>query len=267
MKSIVGAMGSVVRVETSTRDPRTGRSYFSCAATGFFYANSSQELYLVTNKHVIRDEKKAHFPEILIVHIPVLKSRATRATKTLELRLHDRHTRRKLWQTPKDPRVDIAAVKINRGAVKIDVSEKAFYTYLSGKDALPKGAELTIGSPAVVLGFPESPEPDKIQFYDESLNFPIARFGSIATLPQFPFNKKRYFLVDAKLHHGMSGSPVVSLPGSPSTKDGEIILDDVESYLVGILSAGWPYLELNAVWPARLIEEATQNVVSQSSAE
>lgn len=264
MTSILAAMGSVVRVETSTRELRTGKLYAFGAATGFFYVSSSQELYLVTNKHVVRSEKQAHFPEILIVHIPVIRSGATRATKRLKLRLHDRKTRRKLWQMPNDPRVDIAAVKVDTAVIKIDVNEKAGFGYLSGKDALPKGAEFIIGSPTVVLGFPASPEPDKTQFYDEFLNFPIARFGTIATLPQFPFNKERYFLVDAKLHPGMSGSPVVSVPGSPYTKGGKILLDDGDSYLVGILSAGWPSLELNAVWPVQLVEEATQNVVVPS---
>lgn len=256
MKSTLQALGSVVRVQTSTRETRTGKFYPSCAATGFFYASSSQELYLVTNKHVVYNREQAHFPEILIIHIPIIKSGMTRPIKTHRLKLYDRKTKRKRWQTPDDPRVDIVAIKVDIATIKIDVNEKIGFVPLSNKDTLPEGGQFIIGSPTLVLGFPESPEPDKIQFYDKVLNFPVARFATIATLPQFPFNKRRYFLVDAKLHPGMSGSPVASVPRAIYTKDDTTVYDDVNSYLVGILSAGWPSLELNAVWPAQLIEEA-----------
>jgi S1-C subfamily serine protease len=138
MTSILAAMGSVARVETSTRELRTGRFYPSFAATGFFYVSSSQELYLVTNKHVVRSEEKAHFPEILTVHVPVIRSGMTRTTKRHRLRLYDRKNKRKLYQTPKDSRVDVAAIKVDTAVIKIDVNEKAGFVPLSGKDTLPK---------------------------------------------------------------------------------------------------------------------------------
>ena len=137
-------------------------------------------------------------------------------------------------------------------------------TELSIKDALPTRSYLSFGSPAVVLGFPGLEGYDT-QLYDEFSNFPVARHATIATWPSFTFTsrplslyKERCFLVDAKLHRGMSGSPVLSLPKSIYTKDGKPVNNDVNYYFAGILSAGSSELELHVVYWAELLEEVTK---------
>jgi hypothetical protein len=144
--------------------------------------------------------------------------------------------------------------------LKLDEANEAiikdcFITYLSNKDMLAAGSKFVFGSQAVVFGFPKG------AFYDEFTNFPIARIATIATLPWLPFNKKRCFLVDAKLQEGMSGSPVVSMPRAICEKDNKLVDSDLNCYLLGIFSSEWSWgdepLGLNTVWWPELIEEAT----------
>lgn len=258
MQTIFQASASVVRLENRLR-----------LATGFFYKNSSDELYLVTNKHVLYDKRwRSDPPKILRAYIPVWtrkgESRSTVIPVTIPL--YDRKTRARKWKTPNDRKVDIAALKIDE-KLEHDLKGKdpAIVEFSQKHDVLPTGCYLALGSPVVVLGFPGL---EGRQFYDEFSNLPIARHATIATLPPFSFTlpssavherifKQRFFLVDGELGPGMSGSPVVSAPKSIYTKKGEPIYDDVHSYLVGILSAGEPSLKLHAVWWPELIEEAT----------
>jgi hypothetical protein len=40
-------------------------------ATGFFYANKQNKLFLVTNRHVVADENKGYFPNIARIRVHV----------------------------------------------------------------------------------------------------------------------------------------------------------------------------------------------------
>jgi hypothetical protein len=62
----------------------------------------------------------------------------------------------------------------------------------------------------------------------------------------------------------MSGSPVISIPRAAYGKGGNLVYDDVRSYLMGVFSDEWVWgtkregLGLNSVWPAELIDEAAR---------
>ena len=58
-----------------------------------------------------------------------------------------------------------------------------------------------------MAGYPEG-------HYDETNNLPLVRQGSMASFYGFRFKGRSYFEVDARLHRGTSGSPVVLKPTS-----------------------------------------------------
>lgn len=217
-------------------------------ATGFLYKNKIGQPYLVTNKHVVYSPRDDYYPDFLLAHV---RTDMKAVSKTKPIRFELNKGRVKMWSTPADKRVDIAALKIDEAIIK-----DCFVTYLSNEDVLPAGSYFALGSQAIVFGFPKG------AFYDEFTNFPVARMATIATLPWLAFNKQRCFLVDAKLQEGMSGSPVVSMPRSIYEKDSKHVYDDVNCYLLGIFSSEWLWgdepLGLNTAWWPELIEEATQ---------
>ena len=85
------------------------------------------------------------------------------------------------------------------------------------KDFATDETELGIGEPVVIIGYP-------LGFFDDIHNLPIARQGSIASVYPIPFQGKPFFLVDANLHAGTSGSPVITRPtGARLTGQGVVI--------------------------------------------
>jgi S1-C subfamily serine protease len=99
-----------------------------------------------------------------------------------------------------------------------------------------------------IIGYP-------LGFYDEANNLPVHRRASSASSYGVEFNGKPYFLVDANLHPGTSGSPVVNTHHTLFRRGG-----CGESYsLFGMHSAqfavGGNPLGLNIVWYANLLPE------------
>lgn len=104
----------------------------------------------------------------------------------------------------------------------------------------------------VVVGYP-------LGFYDKKNNLPVYRKASIASAYGINFGGLPYFLVDANLHEGTSGSPVVN---SHHTlfKEG----DKKEGYkLFGIHSAEHVVdedpLGLNVVWYADVLVDIAES--------
>jgi S1-C subfamily serine protease len=248
MASVNKALFSVVRVEAYNNEVGITQNALLSRATGFLYENSDGELFVVTNKHVVHDPREAYYPDFLVVHVRC-KLRAWSKTEPVKLELYA--SGRAKWKTPSNKKVDVAVLPI----AYEDLPRESVAVPLSNADALPKGCHSTLGSQAVVLGFPKG------AFYDPSTNLPVCRIATIATLPWLGFKKRNCFLIDARLHEGMSGSPVISMPRSIYEKDNKPVYSDVRCYLLGIFSSEWLWggepLGLNTVWPTELIEEAT----------
>ena len=120
---------------------------------------------------------------------------------------------------------------------------------LYGNEALP------LGQNVLILGFP-------LGFHDALNNLPIVRSATIASSFSHPFKGEPYFLTDARLHRGMSGSPViVKTPGLLRANDTHA----PEWRLLGIHSSSLDVsdrdpsqderLALNTTWYASLIPE------------
>jgi len=129
------------------------------------------------------------------------------------------------------------------------VRQRFYLASLSPKDFIPPDVILGIGDPLLIVGYPEG-------FYDDSFNLPIIRQGSVASVFPIPFRDKPFFLADAILHAGTSGSPVVTQPARAYMGFGGVLQDGLyRSYLVGINSGSYGSLNLNTVWFNSMIEQ------------
>jgi hypothetical protein len=165
-------------------------------ATGFFYQHDGF-LYLVTSRHVVIDEATQHRPDQLQVslHTDATDLRK-RSDMSIPLYLDGIP---QWWQHSKlGCNGDVVAVAVNDPHV---LSSHLVDTFCRD-DILNMDDDLPLGQDVLILGFP-------LGFHDTVHNLPIVRSATIASSFSHPFKGEPYFLTDARLHRGMSGSPVI----------------------------------------------------------
>lgn len=234
---------TVTRVLQLQADTEVGR------ASGFFYLNR-ERLFLVTNRHVVIDEQRGHRPDALKIRVHTDPKNIARNTDVV-IPLYEGAEKR--WLESEETNADIAAIELNRTEMEGHII-KAF----SASNMPPNEVIIDIGEPVLVLGYP-------LGFYDDAHNLPIIRNAILASVYPVPFRRNPYFLIDGRLHEGMSGSPIITKP-SPirPTKTGISFMSGPVTYFLGILSHTFPVptgvepLDLSAVWFASLVERITQ---------
>ena len=99
------------------------------------------------------------------------------------------------------------------------------------------------------------------QYYDKENNLPVMRNGMVASVYPVPFRGNPYFLVDARLHKGTSGSPVLTKEKSTWIgANGDTVFGGASIYLLGVNSSTFPLpkdiepLGLNAVIFASIVD-------------
>jgi hypothetical protein len=60
---------SVVRLEGYRYDRNTRKNVRLLQGTGFFYENESENIFLITNRHIVADKKNSLSPEKLRLYI------------------------------------------------------------------------------------------------------------------------------------------------------------------------------------------------------
>jgi hypothetical protein len=234
-------------------------------ATGFFYSKNDA-VYFVTNRHVVIDEKKRHKPDALRIRLHTDQQDLTKNVDRI-IQLYQNSVPQ--WHVHKDhPKVpiDIAVIefdrKLTQGAVIRALSDKNIY--------VKETSAFVPGEDIIVLGFP-------LGLSDATHNLALMRNALISSSYGINFEGQPMFLVDANLHPGMSGSPVMTKPRTiiPSKK-GFTISQKPVTFLLGVfsatLSAVIPVEEeekrtsreealgLGAVWYAHLIEEIIADI-------
>lgn len=226
-------------------------------ATGFFVSRGAK-IFLVTNRHVVIDEPKAFFPDYLDLEIHLGNAKGSeRRHHTLELYSRNETP---VWKEHAffGSNADIVVISLN-GVLREDADrwtafeEGGFATVI---DVLP------LGSDVILLGYP-------LGFYDTKNGLPIVRKGAVASMYQFPFAGNPYFLVDANLHEGMSGSPVVWPRRFLRMREGQVYLGNFDPVLLGVHSGeaivGGKPTGLNAVWYPGLITEIIDGSAPQKN--
>jgi len=250
---------SVTVVETKVRGS-SRRSSTIGSATAFFFRHGEQK-YLVTNRHVVVDEKRKIFPDELVLRIHTDPQVLT-ANREITVPLYSGGQPIWIEHPTLSSDVDVVAIEIGSRLQPQDV-----VTFWDAALFLPRNVVIGIAADAHVIGYP-------LGFYDVANNLPVVRNGTLATPYGVPFDAKPLFLVDANLHPGTSGSPVVS-PSSDIRRmtDGSTALGRFPPNLLGVNSGEYFTrgigLGLNGAWYPELIVEIitrTSNLVRSQQA-
>lgn len=152
--------------------------------------------------------------------------------------------------------VDVIVLPLETEAVTKRFYVKAF----TPDNHVPGDVRILLGHDVLVLGYP-------LGFHDRRHNLPIVRSATLASVYPVPFEGEQFLLIDSRLHHGTSGSPVITKEADILThaNGGTMFTGQLVSFLVGIHSASLDLkdrdpkkddpLGLNAVWFASLIPD------------
>ena len=222
--------------------------------TGFFYHQLSEKdpekdaqwrtienSFLVTNRHVVleRTNSREIIPDHLIFYLrrseknEVLWEPITLTKKDIveRMRVHP------------NPEIDVCIISILDLVInKIKNVENIFQRHGVSKDDFPGKNKINvdIASEAVVIGYPDG-------FYDKVNKFPIVKSGIVSSRWGLHFNGKPYFLIDAKLFPGSSGSIVISRPTNIVFDKGDLYQNENKQFaFLGIFS-GEPIRTSNPV--------------------
>lgn len=177
------------------------------SASGFFFERGAR-LFLVTSRHVLFDAPSGHAPDRIEITLHTDRRDLTRLA-TLSILLHRGGVA--AWQQARDSggEIDVATLELERARLPAGSVLQPFGPehLVSGFDAFEVGDRLAI--PGCPLGF-----------FDTVHHLPVVRQASIASSYGVRFQGMGYFLTDARMHRGSSGSPVLArgegaVPGRP----------------------------------------------------
>ena len=213
-------------------------------ATGFFFINENR-LFLVTNRHVVRDESTSSFPDKLQIK---LHTNAVDHTQSAYYNIQLYRDGISTWR--EEPGVDLVAMELSQ----VDMSRFVIRAF-TPSFFVPANIVVATGDDVVVIGYPRG-------FSDTLHNYPVTRTGAIASAYPIPFNGRQLFLVDARLHPGTSGSPVLTKPSSVlRTQTGMLHPGGETTYFLGVNSGEVIFpgesSGLNGVWYASEVQSIT----------
>ena len=228
-------------------------------ATGFFYVKNDV-VYFVTNRHVVLDEAKGIKPDLLRLKLHTDPNDLTKNADA-DIPLYSKGVAQ--WHVHKDfaaKGIDIAVIEIDQKKFKSGLLIKA----LNSTNFLPKDLRITTGEDVIVIGYPRG-------LSDVTHNLPIVRNATISSAYGIEFQSNPLFLVDANLHPGMSGSPVVTKPKDvwPDIQGGTRFFTGSPTFFLGVFSATLgvnlptgqqEQLGLGTVWYGNLIEEIADSI-------
>lgn len=218
-------------------------------ATGFFWLRDNY-LYLITARHVVFDPISHLYPDSLQA---LIHDNADDLTSHAELTipLLDANNNQ-LWREHPvlGDQVDVVAIPINDPNVLSNWHVDAF----EPEDLLDEKHALPLGQQVIIVGFP-------LGFEDTRHRLPMIRAATIASVYPLPFKGDRYFITDARLHRGASGSPVVAKLHDAGAEAHAWKLLGVHSASLDVSNrdpAQDEKLGLNMAWYASLIHEMTE---------
>ena len=165
-------------------------------ASGFFFERAGR-LFLVTSRHVMKDEASQHFPDRIEIELHVDAANVAASTGFSIPLYHDGQS---VWRqgTDRAGQIDVATIELDRAAFPATTAYRAFTeAHLPGRDE-----HVELGSSLLILGFP-------LGFGDTLHHMPVARQAIVASSFGLRFEGLGYFLTDARTHRGTSGAAVV----------------------------------------------------------
>lgn len=172
------------------------------SASGFFFAREGR-LFLVTSRHVLFDGPSGHAPDRIEIGVHTDPGNLTERF-ILSILLYRDGTA--VWHQARDSggEIDVAALEIDPGALPPRSVLRAF-----GPEHLAAGFDqFEAGDRLVIPGFP-------LGFFDTVHHLPVVRQACIASCYGVRFQGQGFFLTDARMHRGSSGSPVLARAATP----------------------------------------------------
>lgn len=218
-------------------------------ATAFFFLRDGY-LYLITNRHVVCDDVNQLYPQKLQVQVHDDPADLTSHGELWLDVLDDAGNPRWREHPTLGKAADVVALPINDPTV---IANWHVDTFGPG-DLLDEARGLPLGQEVIVIGFP-------LGFEDTLHRLPLIRRATIASVYPLPFKGERYFITDARLHRGSSGSPVVAKIFDLSTENTAWKLIGVHSASLDVSNRDPSQdekLGLNVTWYASLVMELTE---------
>lgn len=217
------------------------------SASGFFFERDGR-LFLVTSRHVLFDASSGHVPDRIEIEMHTDPRDLTRLA-TLSILLYLDGVA--VWHQARDSGgdVDVAALELDRSAMPATCLVRAF-----GPQHLSVGFDLfDVGDRLAIPGFP-------LGFFDTVHHLPVVRQASIASHYGVRFQGLGFFLTDARMHRGSSGSPVLARVNAPGAGAPRWCLLGVHSSRMDMAtrdSAQDESLGLNCAWYADVLMTLT----------
>lgn len=167
------------------------------AASGFYFERGGR-LFFVSSRHVLFDAPSGHAPDRIEIEVHTDPLDLTRLT-TLSILLY--RNGQAVWQQARDSGgdIDVAAIEIDRSALPEGCVVRPF-----GLSHLTVGFDMfEVGDRLAIPGFP-------LGFFDTVHHLPVVRQASVASCYGIRFQGQGFFLTDARMHRGSSGSPVLA---------------------------------------------------------
>lgn len=196
-----------------------------------------EKLWLITNKHVLLSKDSSgvyHVPDSFTFHLRKINGSKI---EWFPVTLTNADIKKRAKIHTNDI-VDIAAVEIVdliTDLIKDKKNNLTQWTAVS-EENLPGNnkIDIEVSDETITLGYPKG-------FYDQLNLFPIVKSGVIASRWGANFNGNPYFLIDAKLFPGSSGSLVISRPVNQITHGGQTFTSkDKQFAFLGVYS-GEPF--------------------------
>ncbi|MDR2917505.1 MAG: serine protease [Tannerella sp.] len=211
--------------ETQDRDPNVKEGQWS----------QIRNLWLITNKHVLlsRDnEGDYQVPDSFTFHYRKINGSAIEWFP-VTLNKDEIKKRAKIHI---NKTVDIAAIEILDLQTEVIKKHQIVKNSVITEENLPgkNKIDIEVSNETIILGYPKG-------FYDQLNLFPIVKSGIIASRWGAHFNGHPYFLIDAKLFPGSSGSLVISRPINQVLYQGKILTSQEKLFVFLGVYSGEPF--------------------------
>jgi hypothetical protein len=216
---------STVRIQTTLADGSKS------TGTGFFYAflrkGERHVPAIVTNKHVVAGAVSGQFSLTLknADGSPQIGQHLALALDNFEAR----------WIPHPSPDVDLCLLLLAPLLAEASSIGKSFFFITLDETLLPTAEDLRdLGAleDIIMIGYPNG-------IWDAVNNMPILRRGITATHPNFDYEGRREFVIDAACFPGSSGSPVLLYnTGGWVDRQGTTRMGGARIRLLGVLYAG-----------------------------
>jgi len=248
-------------------EPTVNAKPLGVTATGFLVTNSKNDLFLITNRHVITGrhnftdaplcaEPKDHqTPQELKVQFQDISKVGMWLEKNFPL-FDDNYNSLYIERKIGDEYIDIAALPIKRFA-GLGNTERSLQSLRPSKHVL------AIQDKVAVVGFPFG-RTVKETFDGVDFNFPIWSTGFVASEANVEANNRPVFFIDCRTREGQSGSPVIATDQTrrrQCNEDGTIEIIDVPHTLFGIYSGRIEKdSDIGMVWKTSAIIDLIESV-------